>query len=80
MLTFVLITVRLTANDTNTDDKSFFTGALVDALTAVLGGISEDEEDIADWVNPFYGYNNNTNPNSDDRQLTLVDGGEDLQK
>lgn len=71
--------VLLRANSTNTDDQSFFTGALLDAIEAVLGQISEGEEDIADWVNPFYHYHNDTNPSADTRQLTLVDGGEDLQ-
>lgn len=71
--------ILLQANNTNTDDQSAFTGALLDGVTSVLEGISEGDEDIADWVNPFYGYNNDTNPNADDQQLTLVDGGEDLQ-
>ena len=68
--------ILIAANNTNTDDQSAFSGALLDALTSVLGTISEGDEDIADWVNPFYGYNNQTNPSAHDRQLTLVDGGE----
>ena len=71
--------ILIGANDVNTDDQSAFTGALLDAVTGVLERISEGDEDIADWVNPFYGYNNDTNPNAPDDQLTLVDGGMDLQ-
>ncbi|KAK5724588.1 Lysophospholipase 1 [Elasticomyces elasticus] len=56
-----------------------FPSALQAGITAVLSGLSSDENDIADYPNPFYGYNNNTNPYAVSRQLTLVDGGEDLQ-
>lgn len=71
--------ILIRANSTNTDDQNAFTGALLDAVTSVLGRISRDDDDIADWPNPFYGYHNRTNPNAEERQLTLVDGGEDLQ-
>ncbi|KAF1982132.1 lysophospholipase Plb1 [Aulographum hederae CBS 113979] len=55
-------------------------GVLRDALTAVLSNIGEDSNDIADWSpNPFYHYNNDSNPNAASKRLTLVDGGEDLQ-
>lgn len=41
---------------------------------------SDDNNDIAQWVpNPFQGWNNGTNPNADQLELGLVDGGEDLQ-
>ncbi len=56
-----------------------FSSALVDALQAVLRTIGEDDEDIADYPNPFYGWRNDSNPNAVDIQLTLVDGGEDCR-
>lgn len=56
-----------------------FSSLVVDALKGVLEKISSSEEDIADWVNPFFGYNNNTYNGSSDMMLTLVDGGEDGQ-
>lgn len=41
---------------------------------------SNDDNDIAQWMpNPFQGYNPSTNPNANTNQLSLVDGGEDLQ-
>ncbi|KAH6672509.1 lysophospholipase catalytic domain-containing protein [Halenospora varia] len=49
-------------------------------FTAILTDIGEDNDDIADYTpNPFYGFNNATNRNAQSHQLTLVDGGEDLQ-
>lgn len=62
-----------------TDTTGLFSSALQDALSAVLTVIGEADYDIADWPNPFYGWNNQTNRYSQDVQLTLVDGGEDLQ-
>ncbi|KAF2212295.1 hypothetical protein CERZMDRAFT_97572 [Cercospora zeae-maydis SCOH1-5] len=53
--------------------------ALQDAITGVLQTLGQDEEDIADWVNPFQGYRNGTFPQSGDQTLTLVDGGLDGQ-
>ncbi|KAH7135510.1 lysophospholipase catalytic domain-containing protein [Dendryphion nanum] len=50
------------------------------ALTGVLNALGRSEDDIADWApNPFFGFNPRTNPSARDPQLTLVDGGEDLQ-
>lgn len=41
---------------------------------------SDDNNDIAQWVpNPFLGWNNATNPGANSLELSLVDGGEDLQ-
>lgn len=41
---------------------------------------SEDNNDIAQWVpNPFLNWNPSTNPDAGSSQLSLVDGGEDLQ-
>jgi lysophospholipase len=45
----------------------------------VLERIGRNDDDIADYPNPFYGWNNATNPNHNSTQLTLVDGGEDNQ-
>ena len=56
-----------------------FSSALQAALAAVLSAVGKTDVDIADWVNPFYHYNNGTNLNAQDVQLTLVDGGEDDQ-
>ena len=51
-----------------------------DALTAILGELGENNEDIASYSpNPFLGYHNNTSQISSAEFLTLVDGGEDLQ-
>lgn len=51
---------------------------LSNALTSVLSKFSDSNNDIADWTpNPFYGWNNATNPSATNRSLTLVDGGED---
>lgn len=48
-------------------------------LSRVLARIGQADEDIADYPNPFYGYNNATSRIANTDQLTLVDGGEDLQ-
>ena len=56
-----------------------FSDALQSVLTSVLERIGRDDDDIADYPNPFYGWNNATNPNHNSTQLTLVDGGEDNQ-
>lgn len=46
----------------------------------VLGAISQDNNDIADYTpNPFFGYNSKSNINAESQRLTLVDGGEDLE-
>lgn len=43
-------------------------------------GSSDDNNDIAEWTpNPFKGYNPSTNPTANSNNLSLVDGGEDLQ-
>ncbi|KAI2777528.1 lysophospholipase catalytic domain-containing protein [Daldinia loculata] len=53
---------------------------VTNALESILTRIGEDNDDIAAWTpNPFYGYNNDTNDSAGDEQLTLVDGGLDLQ-
>lgn len=50
-----------------------FVNSLIQGL---LNNFSSSDNDIAAWVNPFYRYNPNTNKASSDRQLDLVDGGE----
>ncbi|KAF2804556.1 uncharacterized protein BDZ99DRAFT_451627 [Mytilinidion resinicola] len=53
---------------------------LKSVIANVLTDLGEDQNDIADWTpNPFYHFNNKTNPNAANKRLTLVDGGEDLQ-
>ncbi|KAI1465539.1 lysophospholipase catalytic domain-containing protein [Daldinia caldariorum] len=53
---------------------------VTDALRSIATSIGNDNNDIAAWTpNPFYGYHNATNANHGDKQLTLVDGGMDLQ-
>jgi lysophospholipase len=61
------------------DENGAFSTIVLDALKGILSSVSEDEEDIADWQNPFFGYNNDTYRGSRDETLTLVDGGEDGQ-
>ncbi|KAI4731324.1 hypothetical protein E4T49_00844 [Aureobasidium sp. EXF-10728] len=55
------------------------TGLINEALTAVLANIGQDNDDIANYPNPFFGVNNATSRVATTDQLTLVDGGEDLQ-
>lgn len=55
-------------------------GVLLNAAMSALSNLNESENDIAPYQpNPFYHFNNDTNPNAFSQQLTLVDGGEDLQ-
>ncbi|GKT64816.1 lysophospholipase [Colletotrichum tofieldiae] len=50
------------------------------ALTSILNILDQDNNDIAQYVpNPFFGWNPRTNVNANQTQLSLVDGGEDLQ-
>ncbi|KAK3693592.1 lysophospholipase [Podospora appendiculata] len=53
---------------------------VVDAITDVLELLGENEDDIAQYMpNPFFGWNNGSNPSAGHMELDLVDGGEDLQ-
>ncbi len=53
---------------------------VVDLLTSILTIVGNDDNDVAVWKpNPFYGFNPETNANAEENQLTLVDGGLDLQ-
>ena len=63
-------------NGTNT--TGLLSSALQDGIEAVLGSIGSDENDIADYPNPFCGWNNDSSY-AYSRRLTLVDGGEDNQ-
>jgi lysophospholipase len=71
--------ILTTINSTNSSGQGLVSTAVQDALEAILANIGEDEDDIADYPNPFYQYHNSTNPYAVSEQLTLVDGGEDLQ-
>ena len=53
---------------------------VLDMVTSIMTSIGDDNNDIAAWKpNPFYQYNGGMNANADEEQLTLVDGGLDLQ-
>lgn len=52
---------------------------LQDALENVLTDVGRADDDIADYPNPFWHFNNETSHIADSNMLTLVDGGEDLQ-
>lgn len=50
------------------------------AVTDILTDLGDDQNDIAQYQpNPFFHYHNETNGNAQSVQLTLTDGGEDLQ-
>ncbi|KAG9527870.1 lysophospholipase Plb2, partial [Aureobasidium melanogenum] len=55
------------------------TGLINEALTAILSQLGQDNDDIANYPNPFFGVNNATSRIANTDQLTLVDGGEDGQ-
>ena len=69
--------ILITVNGTNS--TGLFSTALQDAIEATFSAVGQRDDDIADYPNPFYHYNNATNLNKNSVQLTLVDGGEDLQ-
>jgi lysophospholipase len=48
-------------------------------ITDLLQDLGDDNEDIADYVNPFYDYTDNSGLVTNERILTLADGGEDGQ-
>ncbi|KAM7222887.1 putative lysophospholipase catalytic domain containing protein [Rhypophila decipiens] len=53
---------------------------VVSAIEKILASISNDNNDIAQYTpNPFYKYNPSANPSAESPELSLVDGGEDLQ-
>ncbi len=54
--------------------------SLENIFTDILTDLGTANNDIAQYQpNPFYGFHNDTNRNAQSSQLTLVDGGEDLQ-
>ena len=52
---------------------------LIRSINATLAQIGEENRDVANWPNPFFGYNVDGNRNANTTILSLVDGGEDLQ-
>jgi lysophospholipase len=61
-------------------NSSGLDSVLLGVTQSILTDLSQAEYDIADYTpNPFFGVNPNTNPSANTRNLTLVDGGEDLQ-
>lgn len=51
-----------------------------DVLNKVLGNLDKKNDDIAVYnPNPFYGYRNDTSPVAGEKDLDIVDGGEDDQ-
>jgi lysophospholipase len=61
-------------------DSSGLTGILKKFAEEVLTKLSRTDNDIADYTpNPFFGVHPDINPTATTRDLTLVDGGEDLQ-
>lgn len=61
-------------------DNFGITGILRDFAESTLEFLSVTESDIADYSpNPFFGVNSDINPSAGTRDLTLVDGGLDMQ-
>ncbi|KAI4725753.1 hypothetical protein E4T49_06459 [Aureobasidium sp. EXF-10728] len=54
-------------------------GFFYNAVNGLLTEFSDASDDVARYPNPFYGINPESNEVHDQRLLTLVDGGEDLQ-
>ena len=53
---------------------------ITDFLLSILTDIGRENNDIAQYQpNPFYKYNTDTNREANNKDLSLVDGGEDLQ-
>ena len=49
-------------------------------VSKILTAVGQDNNDIADYSpNPFYGFHNGTSKSAQQRDLHLVDGGEDLE-
>jgi lysophospholipase len=63
-----------------TFNTSSLPSIISDLLTGLARKLGEHEEDIAQYVNPFFNYtDNNAGLFASTRELNLVDGGEDLQ-
>ncbi|KAK0656585.1 lysophospholipase catalytic domain-containing protein [Cercophora newfieldiana] len=55
-------------------------GFVADTIVSILTDIDDGHNDVAQWTpNPFYNYNPSTNPTASTTELSLVDGGLDLQ-
>lgn len=52
---------------------------VTDFIQGLLNDFSSSGDDIASWVNPFYNWRPDTNRGAQSRELTLVDGGENLE-
>lgn len=64
----------------SSNSGNFFSSALRKILEALVAKFSESDLDISIWKpNPFYQFNKKTNLNALDKELDLVDGGEDGQ-
>ncbi|KAF2858682.1 hypothetical protein K470DRAFT_265898 [Piedraia hortae CBS 480.64] len=63
----------------SSENSSALSSAFQSVLTSLLDKLGSKNRDIADWVNPFYHYQDGSNPYAASEQLSLVDGGEDLQ-
>lgn len=65
---------------TNLNSSTGVPQTALDVLNGILTTLSIQSNDISDWSpNPFYFYNNDTNPGARRARLALVDGGEDGQ-
>ena len=59
-------------------DDTSIPGFFINAINGSLQEHGKENIDLAIWApNPFYGWNNNSNPYASSSALTLVDGGED---
>ncbi|KAF3938856.1 Lysophospholipase [Dactylella cylindrospora] len=64
----------------NEEDTTGISSTLMGWIVDALEFLSREEADIADWTpNPFYKINPDTNPSANSKNLTLVDGGLDLE-
>lgn len=71
----------LLQNITAKGESFGLSSAIINVIEKILQNLSSDENDIAQYnPNPFQGWNPTSgNPTANDDDLTLVDGGEDLQ-
>lgn len=60
-------------------NRTDFPPRVQDYLTEKLEEIGTENNDVSNWVNPFYQYKEENNLNANSKTLSLVDGGEDLQ-
>ncbi|EGX54033.1 hypothetical protein AOL_s00004g66 [Orbilia oligospora ATCC 24927] len=73
---FNQVLIDIKRNDANIFGGGFLKNLVIRALEY----LSKIEFDIADWApNPFYGFNPDHNPTAITKNLTLVDGGLDLE-